>query len=199
MLQRQFVLGWKNIIKETYVGDSFGYSPRQTALGTTNGAGPHNVQIFVLSSDLVVLHALPGFWHPEDLARELRFALVVARLWADLDRSRDQKERMYRRLHSAEVARQTDLTLARSRWQPFDVTEERERLGREPRDTFLVAEDGRTEPKPINLLVHERMSMRPFLSFEDFDIESFVDYGRKFYDNNRFVDRRGVTFRAEHD
>ena len=39
------------------------------------------------------------------------------------------------------------------------------------------------------------MSARSFLPFEEFNIESFVDYGRKFYDNNRFVDGPGVTFR----
>ena len=72
MLKSDFVLGWKNIIREDYVGRSHGYTSRQTSVGTTNGAGPHNVQIFVLSPELVVLHALPGFWHPEPRRRSTR-------------------------------------------------------------------------------------------------------------------------------
>ena len=59
-------------------------SPKQCAVGTTNGAGGHNVQIFVLSPDGVVLHALPGFWHPEDLVRELTGWICIRVTWADL-------------------------------------------------------------------------------------------------------------------
>ena len=198
MLRDDFVLGWKNILREPYVGDSFGYSSRQTSLGTTNGAGPHNVQIFVLSPDLVVLHALPGFWHPDDLARELRLGLVLSRLWADQGRTRGEKDNMFARLHAAELARQTDLTTARSAWQHFDASAERRRPDRGSRDTFLVADDGRTEPKPINWLVHERMALRPFVPFEDFDVESYVDYGREFYDNNKDLDGQGMTFKILH-
>ena len=62
-LQSDFVVGWRNIIAADSVGESFGYTCDQPAVGTTNGAGPHNVQLFVLSPDLTVLHALPGFWH----------------------------------------------------------------------------------------------------------------------------------------
>ena len=74
LLKDHFVVGWKNIDREDFVGSSHGYTCAQKAVGTTNGAGPRNTQMFVLSSDGVVLHCLPGFWHPEDLAHELRFA-----------------------------------------------------------------------------------------------------------------------------
>ena len=203
MLQRDFVLGWKNIAKEEYVGSSHGYSKRQTSVGTTNGAGPGNLQIFVLSPDLVVMHALPGFWHPEDLARELRFSKVLLRLWRDESRSREQKERMFERLQLAEINNHPKATFARSTWQGFDAQFERSRMKTGARDTVLITDAGKIKKdrfgmpamKPLNVLVHERMARRPFIAFSDFDIASFVDYGRKFYDNNQGIDKRRKTFR----
>ena len=202
MLKSDFVVGWQNIYRQDFVGYSNGYQVNQTAVGTTNGAGPHNIQIFVLSPDLVVLHALPGFWHPDDLARELRFAKVLARLWEDQDRSREQKDDMFRRLQLAEVRRHPPETFARSKWQGFDSRVEIVKQQKGPRDTFLLNADGTPVPagrgiprmKPINMLVHERMAQRPFVPYEDFDVEAFVDYGKMHYDLNVRVDGRGVQF-----
>lgn len=202
MLQSDFVLGWKDILKEDYVGRSFGYSSRQTSIGTTNGAGPHNVQIFMLSPELVVLHALPGFWHPEDLARELRFAKVLYRLLGSKDHTWVQKRKLYRRLQLAEARHHPKATYARSGWQSFDQHHEHARLSRGPRDTFQSSEEGylladsrgRLLMKPINVLVHERMARRGFTWFEDFDVKEFVDYGTRFYDNNRRIDRTHTQF-----
>jgi hypothetical protein len=202
LLESDFVLGWKNIEKEDYVGSSFGYSRKDTSVGTTNGAGPHNIQIFVLSPDLVVLHALPGFWHPEDLARELRLAQVLARLWQDDQKTRAQKNAMFARLQRGALRGHPPVTFARSEWQPFDVTSEVMRAATAPRDTVLLAQDGtvaysadgRPKMKPINVLVHERMAERPFVPFDEFDVATFIDYGREFYDNNGQVDGRGKKF-----
>ena len=47
----------------------------------------------------------------------------------------------------------------------------------------------------LNVLTHERMAQRPFLKFEDFDFARFIDYGRKFYDNNIGVSGRGKKLR----
>lgn len=197
MLESDFVLGWKNIYKQDYVGYSYGYKPRDSSVGTTNGAGGHNVQILVLSADLTVLHALPGFWHPDDLARELRFAKVLARLWDDQDRSIDEKRDMYRRLQMREISNHPPETFARSRWQGFDRQAETLRHAKSPRDTFFdLAKDGRIGIKPINYLVHERMAQRPFVKLKDFDVDAFVDYGRLFYDLNHRVDGRGKEFRS---
>lgn len=203
LLREEFVLGWTNIEREEHVGLSHGYAPRQSALGTTNGAGGRNVQLLVLSPDRVVLHVLPGFWHPEDLAAELRFAKQVHRLWLDPKRDRAGKEAMYRRLHQAEIARQSPLTTARSDWQSFDRHEEVQRCGRELRDTMLadahgypVMRGGTLQLKPLNVLTHERMMARPFQTLDEFDLEAFVDYGRVFYDINH--GDKGKTFvRAE--
>jgi hypothetical protein len=192
MLQSDFVVGWQNIYREDFVGYSNAYYRGHTAVGTTNGAGPHNIQIFVLSPDLVVLHALPGFWHPDDLARELRFAKVLARLWEDQDRTREQKDDMFRRLQLAEVRRHPAETFARSTWQGFDARIEMQKLKQGPRDTFLLQPDGtpildqhgRPRMKPINMLTHERMAQRPFVPYEDFDVAAFIDYGNMHYDLN---------------
>jgi hypothetical protein len=202
MLKSDFVLGWRNIVNEDYVGRSFGYSPRQTSVGTTNGAGPHNVQIFMLSPELVVLHALPGFWHPKDLARELRFAQVLFRLWQSKNHSWVQKRKIYRRLQLAEARYHPEETYARSGWQSFDEQTERARLVGSSRDTFqsskggyLLADmRGNLMLKPINVLVHERMAKIGFTWFDDFDIAAFVDYGTRFYDNNRGIDRTHTRF-----
>lgn len=185
MLADDFVVGWKNIEREEWCGTSAGYAPTQSAVGTTNGAGAHNVQIFVLAPDRTVLHVLPGFWHPEDFARELRFALALDRLWEDDSKSLAEKRRMYQLMHRAEVALASDETIARSDWQPFDRQAEIARLRGEDRDTVADVEGKHVELEPLNVLVHERMALRPFVPFDRFDTAAFVDYGREHYDNNQ--------------
>ena len=197
-LQRDFVLGWTNIRREEFVGDSHGYSPKQACVGTTNGAGAANVQTFVLSPDLVVLHVLPGFWHPEDYVAELEFRKALWRLWQDEERTLSQKTDMFRRMQLTELRYQEPVMYARSDWQGFDKVHEGSVFS-ESRDTFERTGEGELKRnsagapvlKPINVLVHDRMSKRPFVKFEDFDTAAFVDYGRKFYDNNIGVDGRG--------
>jgi hypothetical protein len=203
MLDERFVVGWRNIGRESYVGQSHGYSCGQSAVGTTNGAGGRNMQILVLTDDLVVLHALPGFWHPEDFAQELRFAEGLATLWADRNVTRDQKDHMYRLAQLAQARSHGQATRARSAWQSFDEHSERQRLTKEPRDTFVHGWLGpytdeiikSMEIKPLDILVHERMARRPFRRLADLDIEGLVDYGQHFYDNNRSVGEKGVTLR----
>ena len=202
-LKSDYVVGWRNIIKEKFVGESFGYTCDQTSVGTTNGAGPHNVQLFMLSPDLVVLNVLPGFWHPEDLARELDLGKTMLRLWKDKGRSRAQKDAMFTRLQLSELKQQPKETYARSGWQGFDARNEQKRLTQgKTRDTFKTDANGelimgrRKRPvmKTTNVVVHERMAKRPFVKFEDFDTAVFADYGRTFYDNNKKVDGRGEVF-----
>lgn len=197
LLKDEFVLGARNIEKDDHVGMSKGYKMTQTAVGTTNGAGGRNVQICVLSTDGTVLHVLPGFWHSEDLIDELEFALTLHELYRDENRTREAKEKMFQAMHRAKVRRLSDETRARSRWQGFDVWYEVRRAQTEPRDTVELDENGKpvldahgqVRIKPICDLVHERMAARPFLAFEDFDMEAFVDYGRPYYDNNSGLDR----------
>jgi len=188
MLRDEFVVGWRNNWRETYTGHSRGYNSRQCAVGTTNGAGARNMQIYVLDADGTVIHALPGFWHPEDLARELEFAKVMHRLYRDEDRTPEQKERMAVRLHLAEIRRQPVEMFARSGWQDFDQRVELARAQHAGRDTVIPADGDAPRMKPVNVLVHERMAARPFVPFDEFDIPAFIDYGTSHYDNNRRYD-----------
>lgn len=200
LLRDQFVLGWKNIKREEFVGDSNGYSANQSCVGTTNGAGSRNLQLFLLSPDKVVLHAITGFWHPEDLAHELNLGLVAWRLYQDKSRNMEQKCRMYKMLVMTDLRFQSPEMYARSDWQGFDIHREASKVAQTPdRDTFQRDEKGQLKKtsggaailKPLNVLIHQRMAARPFVDFEDFDVDSFVDNGTRFYDNNRHVSRRG--------
>ncbi|MEZ5966308.1 MAG: hypothetical protein R3F56_20905 [Planctomycetota bacterium] len=198
MLRDRFVVGWHNIWREDYVGQSHGYRRDQLAVGTTNGAGGRNMQIFVLAPDLTVVHALPGFWHPEDFAHELRLAEGLFSLWQDGQLSRQQKDDMFRAVQLAECRSRCEATVARSGWQHFDAHAERVRARSEPRDTLacvsLPADLGMvTLLKPLNVLAHERMAERPFLPFAEFDVEGFVDYGRPYYDNNAGRGTKGAV------
>ena len=194
-LKKHFVVGWKNNQREDYVGTSHGYTCEQAAVGTTNGAGPRNMQTFVLSPDGVVLHCLPGFWHPEDLAHELEMSRTLYRLWKD-KRSVKQKKEMFTRIQMMSIRRQPRALVQRSGWQGFDKLNESNRIKMgAKRDTFVYDQNGKpTRIKPTSTLVHERMAKRPFVRFSRFDTAVFADYGRPYYDNNMRVDGAGVNF-----
>ena len=195
LLRDNFVVGWRNIQRQEFVGNSQGYKKTHTAVGTTNGAGGRNVQLFVLASDLTVLHVLPGFWHADDLVDELRFATQLHRLWKNDRRDRAQKLRMAKAMRRTHVRNLSPHTVARSSWQSFDRRKELERYRTEPRDTIVLDDNGRPEVLPLCYVVHERMDTRVFTSFKKFDTEGFVDYGRPYYDNNRGFDK-GREFAA---
>ena len=210
LLRNRFVVGARNIEREKHVGLSHGYKPDQTAVGTTNGAGGRNVQIVVLAADETVLHVLPGFWHAEDLAAELRLALEIHSLHQDESVAPAQKLAMFAALHRSFLRRQSPGTTARSDWQPFDRQAELERSRTAPRDTIVPASVATPAPamaagsptpvptlKPINQVVHERMMARPFRRLSAFDMDAFVDYGRAYYDNNAGLDKGRTFARAE--
>lgn len=199
VLTDRFVLAWRNIEKDAHVGLSHGYKPDQTAVGTTNGAGGRNVQLVVLAPDETVLHVMPGFWHADDLLAELRLALDVHRLWRDEELGAEKKTEMFAALHRSFVRRQSPETIGRSGWQGFDRWAEAAKAKKngKPRDTFalddkgapVLGEHGIPELKPVSQVVHERMAARPFRKLAAFDMETFVDYGRAFYDNNEGFDK----------
>jgi hypothetical protein len=174
----------------------------------------------MLSPDGVVLHALPGFWHAQDLAVEMKLAMNLWAVWKNKDMTRAQKDALFSATQIDAWKNASKATTLRSRWQGFDKRNEEKRaaLGIE-RDTVkgapiqkpLNAEeqakveakmaglknlDREVQPlelKPINQLVHERMSVRPFVPYEKFDVAAFADYGRSYYDNNKKVDGEGST------
>jgi hypothetical protein len=193
LLKNKFEVTWRNIERRNYVGNSYGYTCEQTAVGTTNGAGANNVQIIILSPDHRVLHALPGFWHPKDFARELRLSLVLHSLWKSRQSMKAKKD-TYRRLQLFALKTHPRETFARSRFQGFAQSTEQKKAMLGPRDTF-------TKPggslKKINQIVHERMSRLPFRTWTQFQmlIPEFADLGKRFYDLNDDVDGRGKPFK----
>jgi hypothetical protein len=193
-LDSRFILVHRNIQKDLHVGMSHGYTPSQSAVGTTNGAGPRNVQFLILAADETVLHALPGFWHAEDLIPELQLAFEINRLYLDEAKSESQKEQMYAMLHQAHMRRHGADANRRGQWQNFDRTYENSRVQREQRDTFRIDAAGQMTLKSVPEVIHDRMLARRFKRLEDFDLEAFVDYGRPYYDNNH--GERGKPFTA---
>ncbi|MCC7064274.1 MAG: hypothetical protein IT456_15800 [Planctomycetes bacterium] len=197
LLSERFVIGWQNIERQTHVGISHGYKCDQTAVGTTNGAGGRNVQLVVMATDETVVHVLPGFWNAEDLLSELRLALDLHDLYRSEEHSAAQKQVMFSTLHRSFLRKLTPEAIGRSRWQDFDQWEESNRGKAGVRDTFalndlgqpMVEANGRVVLKPVVQVVHERLLQRPWKKLTDFGMESFVDYGRAFYDNNAWVDK----------
>ena len=188
----RFVLAHRNIQKDEHVGMSHGYRSNQSAVGTTNGAGPRNVQFLILAADKTVLHALPGFWHPEDLIPELQLAFEISRLYLDKRKTYSQKAKMFEMLHKAHMRRHGAAAIRRGHWQNFDSLYETSHEQRDERDTFRRLANGDLQLKSVPEVIHDRMLTRRFKKLDDFDLESFVDYGRPFYDNNR--GERGKAF-----
>jgi hypothetical protein len=197
LLRDKFIVGARNIERESHVGLSHGYRPDQCAVGTTNGAGGRNVQLVVLGCDDTVLHVMPGFWHAQDLVQELLLALDVHRLHQDEVRTAAEKQTMFATLHRSFLRRHGEAMQSRSEWQGFDASTELMRAQKEPRDTVVADAAGKLTVKPVLQVVHERMAARPFKKMAEFGMESFVDYGQAFYDNNRGFDRGKDFRRAE--
>ena len=183
-LQSKFVCGWKNNAGESYCGVSGRYDPDNGAAWTTNGAGPHNVQLFVLAADGTVLHCLPGYWEKGDLAGELAFAQELNRVWTDPSLPRAEKDRRFRDMHLDHLKRHSAEMVARSRMQGFDQKFEQRRA--ETSDCIVreASPRGResVQVKTTDRVMHERMAQRPFVAYEKFDVEKYTDYGRPKYD-----------------
>lgn len=157
---------------------------------TTNGAGPHNIQLFVLDPDGTVLHCLPGYWNPSDLDAELKLAERLDSVWQDRSLSQAQKKAQFSRMQVDHFRQHSRETTARSHMQSFDRKHE---LSRGYTDTVRMAanphalswqEGGDDLVKTTDEIMHERMSSRPFVSYSQFDTGKFVDYGTHFYDKH---------------
>jgi hypothetical protein len=195
MLRDRFVCGYRDITGEPWAGRSGTHAPGGQAIRTTNGAGPRNLQLFMLAPDGTVLHALPGYWSAPDLAHELEFAGELLALWRDPSVSRTRKDAEFARLHLEHARRHPPSMVAHSRMQSFDQKfEARRRLYAS--DTILdparvaaaMASGDRRLPqeafKTTDVIAHERMAQRPFVPFAGFDVAQFVDYGKPKYDKH---------------
>jgi hypothetical protein len=190
LLKNDFVCGFKDISRKSWAGASGKHEPDETAVDTTNGAGPHNIQMFVLTPDGVVLHCLPGYWHSGDLASELQFAEKLNSVWKDPNTTREQKDKTFTQMQLRQISMEPPGMGKRSHLQGFDLKEEAKKR---PNGGFfwnanaVDRSSGNTDPKnvkTVDIVMHERMAARPFLTYKEFDVPNFSDYGKNEYDKH---------------
>lgn len=185
-----FICGYKDISHKHWAGASGKHKPDENAVDTTNGAGPHNIQMFVMTPDGVVLHCLPGYWHSNDLASELKFAEKINDVWKDSSLTREQKDAAFTQMQLQQVMAEPKGMSGRSHMQGFDLAEEAKKR---PHGGFfynpsLVDQASGHTPannvKTVDIVMHERMSQRPFVEYRDFDTAQFATYGKNEYDKH---------------
>jgi hypothetical protein len=199
-LKEGYVCGYRDISNEPYSGISGRHDPNGNAVVTTNGAGPHNIQMFVLSQDGTVLTCLPGYWDPRDLSEELELAQKLNQVWLNPSLSRAEKDQIFRQMHSGHLNQHSFATARRSRMQGFDQKwEAKHKLHTSDtiRNASLISDpNAKMLPqdafKTTDEIMHERMAARPFVHYTRFDVAAYADYGRPKYDKNEdFRDEQG--------
>lgn len=170
------------------------HMPTGNAIATSNGAGPHNLQTFILAPDGTVMHCLPGYWNPSDLVSELQLGQEMYKVWTNKSLTRAQKDEQFRLRQHQHLLSHSPQTIRRSKMQSFDQKyEAKNRLTSS--DTILdstlarvVLEKGEKAPfgafKTTDQIMHNRMQQRPFRPYQWFDVVAFTDYGRPFYNKN---------------
>lgn len=159
-------------------------------MDTTNGAGPHNLQMFVLTPDGTVLHCLPGYWHSQDLASELKFAEKINDVWKDPSLTKEQKRAKFSELNLEQITMEPPGMSKRSHMQGFDLQYEAKNRPNSGffKDPYLVdRQTGKTPPtnvKTVDVVMHERMAERPFLAYSNFDVADYSSYGKNEYDKH---------------
>jgi hypothetical protein len=190
-LKDNFVCGVHDISNEPYCGVSGAHDITGNAITTTNGAGPHNIQMFILSADGTVLHCLPGYWNPADLVSEMQLAADLNKVWQNPSMSRAQKNQLFRQMQLAHIEQHSPGMVRRSRMQGFDQKyEATHRLTTSDCivNASLIDPTAKKMPqeafKTTDEIMHERMAQRPFEQFVQFDVAQYVDYGRPKYDKH---------------
>lgn len=179
------------------------------AVDTTNGAGPRNVQLFVLAPDGTVLHCLPGYWAQEDLVPELDMAERLMHIWSDTSIAADQKTNLFATENMRHLEAHSQATHDRSHLQGFDMmhiyNNRKGALADAVKDQEMLATaDSHHLPweafKTTDVLLHERMSKRPFVAYASFDTGDFVNYGTNHYDKDEHkIDPGSVAGLKTHD
>lgn len=190
-LRAKYACGYRDVSAESYCGQSRAYAPDQGAVSTTNGAGPHNMQLFVLAADGTVLTCLPGYWDPRDLAYELSFAEELNAIWTNPALTTGEKRAKFVEKHLAHVGAHPKEMAKRSPMQGFDKKFELKRA--ETSDCVL----GDDQVKTTDRIFHERMAKQPFVAYETFDVVAFSDYGRPYYDKKKAVEGDVTKLEAE--
>jgi hypothetical protein len=189
-LKEYFVCGVKDITGASYAGMSGFHDKNGNAVNTSNGAGPHNVQLFMLADDGTILNCLPGYWCPGDLVTEIKLAEKLNEVWHDPKISAGQKEEEFREMQLGHIRQHPKGMSMRSRMQGFDQQYEAKYHLNDSdtiRDPSLITDvNANMLPqaafKSVDELMHERLAKHPFQSYYSFDIASFVEYGRPLYD-----------------
>jgi hypothetical protein len=195
LLKNYFVCGYRDITNEPYAGVSGRHEADGNAVDTTNGAGPHNLQLFFLSADGTVLSVLPGYWHSQDLATEMNLAAKLNKVWLDPQLSRTQKDQLFSQMQLDHVSQHSPQMKRRSRMQGFDMQyEAKNRLNTSDtianRQAVYASEQaGMKMPPPqafktTDEIMHERMARHPFEQYAQFDVAAYADYGKPKYDKH---------------
>ncbi len=165
-----------------------------TAVNTTNGAGPHNLQTFVMTADGTVLHCLPGFWNSADLSCELALAEKLNYIWEDKAITPAHKAELFKRLHLEHLATHSQETVARSHLQGFDaqhIYKNRKDLADciSDKEAIKAVEDPHHDLpyaafKTTDKIMHERMASKAFIfaDYSNFDTAAYTSYGCSHYD-----------------
>lgn len=186
-LRNRFVCGFRDITGEPFAGVSGHHGPEEAAIIPRNGAGPHNLQMFVLEPDGTVLHCVTGYWNSNDLAVEFMLAEQLDQVYRNRALTPKQKTDSFRQMQMAHVAQHPVDMVARSLMNRFDMRYEAKYRGMAS-DTLrpgVTIVDGTLDPnwfRTTDQLIHIRMAARPFVPYASFDTDAFCDYGAPFYD-----------------
>ncbi len=204
-LKNHFVCGTKDITNEPYAGESGMHDNFGNAVVTTNGAGGHNLQLFMLSPDGVVLNCLPGYWAPQDLVLEMQLASRLNRVWQSPQYSRQQKDYLFKKMHLDHISQHPAEMVRRSHLQGFDAMYEAENKLHTSdfiRNASTVSlASGQHLPasafKTADEVMHERIVAHPFEQYDRFNVAAFSDYGKQRYDKHE--DAMQADGRVDHE
>lgn len=194
-LKNYFICGTRDITGEPYAGMSNLHDNFGNAVPTTNGAGPHNVQLFMLSPDGIVLNVLPGYSAPQDLVYEMQFAAQLNQVWTNPRLSRSQKDVLFQRMHIAHAREHPPQMSQRSHLQGFDAMYEADNHAgtsdfikdHKAAEAYMDSGQKHLPPnmfKTTDQVMHERMAKHGFVAYQNFDVASFANYGKQKYDKN---------------
>lgn len=174
---------------ESYAGNSGTHKPTGNAVDTTNGAGAHNIQIFAMNPDGTVVHCLPGFWSAQDLVGELTLARKLNDVYMNHELSAELKSKQFAALQMEHIRQHPQEMADRSHLQGFDMKAEAHKPNSDCiKDRSLLGEEWTAESckafKTTDVIMHERMSKRPFMTYGAFDVAQFADYGTDTYDKH---------------
>lgn len=176
-------------MKDPYAGNSGIHPATGPAVTTTNGAGPRNLQLFIMAKDGTVVHCMPGYWNPTDLDHELDLADRLHRVWLDNSITEPQKKALFAQEQVRHIQTHSQEEVARSELQGFDklfcyknhVTDAIANASLIPAEWHDVPKEAF---KTTDVILHERMAKQPFVNYSSFNVASFVNYGSHHYDKH---------------